>query len=51
MPPLSPGSLGDSIVARVDPEAPPAKGARVHLRIQPGKEHLFSASSGLRLPS
>ena len=48
--PQSGGGLSENIVARVDPARPPAKGERVHLRIQPGKEHLFSASSGLRLP-
>jgi multiple sugar transport system ATP-binding protein len=45
------GSLRDSIVARVDPNRPPAKGSRVHLRIQPGREHLFSPSTGLRIPA
>jgi multiple sugar transport system ATP-binding protein len=43
------GPLGDAIVARVDPARPPAKGEQVHLRIQPGKEHLFSPSTGRRL--
>ncbi|HYX95301.1 MAG TPA: TOBE domain-containing protein, partial [Geodermatophilus sp.] len=41
--------LAGSIVARVDPARPPAKGERVHLRIQPGKEHLFSPSTGRRI--
>jgi len=45
------GPLGDAIVARVDPARPPAKGERVHLRIQPGKEHLFSPSTGRRIPA
>jgi multiple sugar transport system ATP-binding protein len=45
------GPLGESIVARVDPARPPAKGERVHLRIQQGKEHLFSPSTGRRLPT
>jgi multiple sugar transport system ATP-binding protein len=49
--PQATGALADSIVARVDPASPPAKGDRVHLRIQPGKEHLFSPSTGERLPS
>jgi multiple sugar transport system ATP-binding protein len=40
-----------SVIARVDPGHPPAKGQRVFLRIQPGKEHLFSATTGNRLPS
>lgn len=44
------GPLAENIVARVDPARPPAKGERVHLRIQPGKEHLFSAATGERLP-
>jgi multiple sugar transport system ATP-binding protein len=39
------------IIARVDPSRPPAKGERVYLRIQPGKEHLFSATTGQRLPA
>jgi multiple sugar transport system ATP-binding protein len=48
--PQEAGSLADNIVARVDPASPPEKGARVHLRIQPGAEHLFSAKTGQRLP-
>src|SRR5919107_1368035 len=44
------GPLGENLVARVDPNRPPAKGSRVHLRIQPGREHLFSPSTGLRIP-
>jgi multiple sugar transport system ATP-binding protein len=39
------------IIARVDPSRPPAKGEQVHLRIQPGKEHLFSVATGQRLPT
>jgi multiple sugar transport system ATP-binding protein len=42
-------ALRDEIVARVDPNQPPAKGDLVHLRIQPGREHLFSVSTGQRL--
>jgi multiple sugar transport system ATP-binding protein len=45
------GPLGDTLVARVDPARPPAKGQRVHLCIQPGREHLFSPSTGRRLPT
>jgi multiple sugar transport system ATP-binding protein len=41
----------DQLIARVDPARPPAKGEQVYLRIQPGKEHLFSASTGRRLPA
>src|SRR3954454_6579943 len=53
LPELPPGATtnGDQIIARVEPTRPPAKGERVHLRIQPGKEHLFSVATGLRLPS
>jgi multiple sugar transport system ATP-binding protein len=43
------GPLGENIVARVDPARPPQKGERVYLRIQPGKEHLFSPSTGRRI--
>jgi multiple sugar transport system ATP-binding protein len=39
------------IIARVDPSNPPVKGQRVYLRIQPGKEHLFSSATGVRLPA
>jgi multiple sugar transport system ATP-binding protein len=39
------------VIARVDPGHPPVKGERVHLRIQPGKAHLFSATTGERLPA
>jgi multiple sugar transport system ATP-binding protein len=45
------GTISENIVARVDPSRPPAKGERVHLRIHPGKEHLFSPSTGRRLPT
>jgi multiple sugar transport system ATP-binding protein len=45
------GPLGENIVARVDPARPPAKGDRVYLRIQSGKEHLFSPSTGRRIPT
>ncbi|SNR91258.1 multiple sugar transport system ATP-binding protein [Streptosporangium subroseum] len=41
----------ETVIARVDPTAPPSKGARVFLRIVPGKEQLFSAGTGLRLPT
>jgi multiple sugar transport system ATP-binding protein len=44
------GMEGGQVIARVDPAGPPAKGERVHLRIQPGKQHVFSAKTGLRLP-
>jgi multiple sugar transport system ATP-binding protein len=40
-----------TVIARVDPNAPPAKGDQVRLRIVPGKEQLFSAVTGRRLPT
>jgi multiple sugar transport system ATP-binding protein len=46
-----PALLEQIVIARVDPNAPPAKGDRVFLRIVPGKEQLFSAVTGLRLPA
>jgi multiple sugar transport system ATP-binding protein len=46
-----PALLEQTVIARVDPNAPPAKGERVRLRIVPGKEQLFSAVTGKRLPS
>jgi len=39
-----------NIVARVDPRTPPAMGDTVHLRIRPDELHVFSATSGARLP-
>jgi multiple sugar transport system ATP-binding protein len=38
-----------NIIARVDPSRPPEKGEQVYLRIQPGKEHLFSKTTGRRM--
>ncbi|MGY1620825.1 ABC transporter ATP-binding protein [Geodermatophilus sp. SYSU D00965] len=45
------GDINENLVARVDPGRPPAKGDLVYLRIQPGREHLFSPSTGRRLPA
>ncbi|MCO6004154.1 sn-glycerol-3-phosphate ABC transporter ATP-binding protein UgpC [Actinoallomurus purpureus] len=41
----------NTVIARVDPNAPPAKGDRVRLRITPGKERVFSTATGERLPA
>jgi multiple sugar transport system ATP-binding protein len=49
LPQASSGAFNENVIARVDPNRPPAKGERVHLRIQPGREHLFSPSTGRRL--
>jgi multiple sugar transport system ATP-binding protein len=53
LPGMPEGASLDSglIIARVEPSRPPAKGEQVHLRIQPGKAHLFSPTTGERLPS
>ena len=53
LPELPEGADADArrVIARVDPAHPPVKGERLHLRIQPGKEHLFSPSTGRRLPA
>jgi multiple sugar transport system ATP-binding protein len=46
------GATGNGqVIARVDPNCPPAKGERVHLRIRPGKGHFFSVTTAKRLPS
>ena len=39
-----------NVVVRVDPRTPPAMGDTLHLRIRPDELHVFSATSGLRLP-
>ncbi|WP_326819325.1 sn-glycerol-3-phosphate ABC transporter ATP-binding protein UgpC [Streptosporangium sp. NBC_01639] len=46
-----PELLEQTVIARVDPNAPPAKGDQVRLRIMLGKERLFSAVTGRRLPT
>jgi multiple sugar transport system ATP-binding protein len=37
------------IIARADSRRPPEKGSIVHLRVRPGEQHVFSASTGERL--
>jgi multiple sugar transport system ATP-binding protein len=37
------------VIARVDPDAVPARGSRVRLRIKPDRIHLFAPSTGTRL--
>jgi ABC-type sugar transport system ATPase subunit len=39
------------VIARVDPNCPPANGEWVHLRIRPSKGHFFSVTTAKRLPS
>ncbi|SFN91572.1 multiple sugar transport system ATP-binding protein [Geodermatophilus obscurus] len=44
------GGDTEQIVARVDGRRPPTKGEQVRLTIRSGEEHVFSTSTGLRLP-
>jgi multiple sugar transport system ATP-binding protein len=39
-----------NVVARVNPRATPAMGDTLHLRIRPEEVHVFSATTGGRLP-
>jgi multiple sugar transport system ATP-binding protein len=41
---------GRHVVARVDARRPPLQGERVCLTIRPGEQHVFSVSTGARLP-
>ena len=45
------GAEGAGVVARVDPQNPPQRGARVRLAVREGQLHAFSSTTGLRLPS
>lgn len=40
----------NEIVARIDPNDVPAKGSTVWLQIREGKQHVFDAETGERLP-
>lgn len=49
---LSSAGAGDhEVIVRINPRTAPAKGERIHVAIRAGQEHVFSASSGLRLDS
>ncbi|MDR1151666.1 MAG: sn-glycerol-3-phosphate ABC transporter ATP-binding protein UgpC [Bifidobacteriaceae bacterium] len=41
----------DHVIVRADPRAVPAKGAIVYVAIREGEQHMFSASTQLRLPA
>ncbi|QWF79608.1 ABC transporter ATP-binding protein [Amycolatopsis sp. CA-230715] len=43
-------AAGTTVVARVDPRTTPAMGDTLHLRIRPDELHVFSATTGKRLP-
>ena len=48
---LGSGEDSSQIIVRVPPRTAPQPGETVHVRIRPGQEHLFSASTGQRLPA
>jgi multiple sugar transport system ATP-binding protein len=48
---VSSGAGDNQVIVRVDPRNVPHKGEHLHVTIRPGAEHVFSAATGLRLPS
>ena len=47
---LGSGEDSSQIIVRVPPRTAPNSGENVYVRIKPGEEHIFSASTGERLP-
>lgn len=47
---LGSGEDSSQIIVRVPPRTAPEPGETVYVRIKPGEEHIFSASTGKRLP-
>ena len=47
---LGTGEDSSQIIVRVPPRTAPEPGETVYVRIKPGEEHIFSASTGERLP-
>ena len=45
------GEDSSQIIVRVPPRTAPEPGETVYVRIRPGQEHIFSASTGKRLPA
>lgn len=45
-----PEGVGEQLVVRVPPNSAPPAGSVLHAEIIPGKQHNFSASTGMRLP-
>jgi multiple sugar transport system ATP-binding protein len=43
-------NVGKQIIARVDARKPPQKGDRLYLRVREGEQHMFSTTTGDRLP-
>ncbi|WP_103064000.1 ABC transporter ATP-binding protein [Actinomyces qiguomingii] len=48
---LGSGEDSSQIIVRVPPRTAPEPGETVYVRIKPGEEHIFSASTGERLPA
>ncbi|VEG29473.1 ABC transporter ATP-binding protein [Actinomyces howellii] len=48
---LGSGEDSSQIIVRVPPRTAPEAGETVYVRIKPGEEHIFSASTGERLPA
>ena len=48
---LGSGEDSSQIIVRVPPRTAPEPGETVYVRIRPGQEHIFSASTGKRLPA
>ena len=48
---LGSGEDSSPIIVRVPPRTAPEPGETVYVRIRPGQEHIFSASTGKRLPA
>ncbi|MDO4243983.1 MAG: sn-glycerol-3-phosphate ABC transporter ATP-binding protein UgpC [Actinomyces sp.] len=47
---LGSGEDSSQIIVRVPPRTAPEAGETIYVRIKPGEEHIFSASTGERLP-
>ncbi|ROR73253.1 ABC transporter ATP-binding protein [Bogoriella caseilytica] len=48
---LGSGEDADQIIVRVDPRRTPMKGDTIHVTIREGEQHVFSHTTGERLPS
>ncbi|SNS62361.1 multiple sugar transport system ATP-binding protein [Micrococcales bacterium KH10] len=42
---------GQEVIVRVNPRAVPEKGSEIYVKIRPGQEHIFNATTGERLAS
>lgn len=48
---LGSGEDSSQVIVRVPPRTAPQPGDTIHVRIRPGQAHIFSASTGKRLPA